>query len=369
MINCQRLFKTSIALLGCSVLLATTSFAQPKDLNNKLQDLSTKVGIPGMQITHFKDGKAEHYTFGVKHVTTKAPVNQQTAFQAASLTKVVTAYVFLRLMDQGLIDLDTPLWNYYAYDRLASTPNKELITARMVLTHRTGLKNWEGDVPTDAWRATPLTLLFTPGTSYAYSGEGFYFLQETMEQLSGKSFQQLVETEMLHPLGLRHSEIVWKEKLAENAAFGHYKGLVPRTLGKYIKPNAAYTLYTSAEDYTNFIQRALINGEGLTAASHQLLLTKQSEAQLTDTPSPADAFVPCALGLRMQLNELGTAVWHTGSNPGFRCFFIAYPESKESLAVFMNTETGFQAMGDLLALFLDNKQTFWAYEWRKGELD
>lgn len=368
MTNYLKLFKTSIALL-CSIALYLEPATAQQPISDKLQTLSTKVGIPAMQITHFKNGKAQHYNYGVKQVETKEAINQQTAFQAASLTKVATAYVFLRLMDQGLIDLDTPLWNYYPYDRLANTPNKELITARMVLTHRTGLKNWEGDVPTDEWRATPLNLLFKPGTSYAYSGEGFYFLQETLEHLSKKSFQQLVEEEMLQPLGLVHSEIVWKEELANNAAFGHYQGLVPRKLGKYIKPNAAYSLYTTAEDYTIFIQKALMNGEGLTAQAHKLLISKQAEAQKSAQPSAEDAFVPCALGLRMQLNEAGTAVWHTGSNPGFRCFFIAYPESKESLAVFINSETGFDAMGDLLALFLDNKQTFWAYEWRHGELD
>ena len=69
------------------------------------------------------------------------------------------------------------------------------------------------------------------------------------------------------------------------------------------------------------------------------------------------------------INEKGTAYWHTGSNPGFRCFFITYPESKETLVAFMNTDEGFPAMKKLMQLFLDNNQTFWAYDWREAELD
>ncbi|QBQ42744.1 class A beta-lactamase-related serine hydrolase [Sphingobacterium psychroaquaticum] len=358
--------KTIILLF---LLFCSFAVQGQRDMYAKLQALSTKVGIPGMQVTFVDKGITTHYALGVKRMGAHETISRQTAFQAASLTKVVTAYVFLRLLDQGLISLDKPLWDYYPYDRLSQTPGKERITARMVLTHRSGLHNWEGDVPSPAWRATPLTLLFTPGTQYAYSGEGFYFLQETMEHITKKSFQQLVEEEVLTPLAMTHSEIIWKDRLLQDAAFGHLTGQKTRSLGQYRKANAAYTLYTTSEDYTKFVQRALLGGEGLKKETHQLLLTKQGEAQVGNTQTTRDTYVPCALGLRLQLNEVGTALWHTGSNPGFRCFFIAYPERKQSLAVFMNTEDGFQAMGDLLALFLNDEQTFWAYEWRQGELD
>ncbi|MGC4234876.1 MAG: serine hydrolase domain-containing protein [Niabella sp.] len=367
MTSCPRQLINNLIILLCTGTWFNTGFAQEK--NESLRHIAEKAGIPGMQIIHQKKEQVQQFVYGVKHSKGNDSINATTVFQAASLTKVVATYVFLRMMDRGLIELDKPLWDYYPYDRLQHTPNKERITARMVLTHRSGLLNWESNVSTDAWRASPLTLQFYPGTAYMYSGEGFYFLQETLEHLAKKSFRELVEEEVLQPFKMSHSAIAWKDELEKNIAFGHYDMTKPRSLGRYRKVNAAYTLYTTADDYNKFVQKALLNGQGLSTTAHQLLLTRQADARKASTPSAEDAFVPCALGLRLQLNEVGTALWHTGSNPGFRCFFMAYPQTKESLVVFMNSDTGFAAMGELLALFLNKSQTFWAYDWRRGELD
>ena len=345
----------------------TEVLAQP--ISKEIEKIAQEVGIPGLQVVHTKGKKKQSYTYGTKKFGTTDSVKNNTRFQAASLTKVVATYTFFRLMDKGLIELDKPLLSYYPYDRLSNTVNGDKITARMVLTHRTGLVNWQGDVPSAAWRATPLTFQFEPGMDYMYSGEGFYFLQETLEHITNKSFQILVEEEVLKPLALSYSNIVWNDTLETNAAYGHYSLEKPRRLGKYAKTNAAYTLYTTAEDYMKFIQKAIIEGEGLKKSTHKLMLTKAAEAKKGKNIDPTDMYVPCALGMRMQLNEKGTAYWHTGSNPGFRCFFITYPKSKETLVTFMNTDEGFPAMKKLMQLFLDKKQTFWAYDWREGELD
>lgn len=347
-------------------------FALPvmsQNIETDIQEIMKSAGIPGIQISYSDGQTVKHIAQGVKKYGEPAAILCDTRFQAASLTKVITAYTFFRLLDQGLITLDRPLLEYYPYDRLAHTKAAEKITARMVLTHRTGLLNWEGDVPTDAWRKSPLTLQFEPGSDYMYSGEGFYFLQETLEHITGQSFQQLVEEQVLKPLAMSKSNIVWNDSLIANAAYGHYELSKPRRLGTYRNSNAAYTLYTTSADYLTFIQKALLNGEGLKESTHQQMMTRSAEAKKGPAGSPEDKYVPCALGLRMQINEIGTAYWHTGSNPGFRCFFITYPASKETITVFMNSDTAFPAMKKLMQLLLSPNQTFWAYDWRQGELD
>lgn len=370
MINFRKRYPNNIFLLTIFSLLLSignTSFGQVKDA--EIQKIAQDIGIPSLQIAHTKGGKTNLYSYGVKNYADADHINQNTRFQAASLTKVITTYAFFRLMDKGLILLDKPLLAYYKYDRLIHTKLADKITARMILTHRSGLLNWEGDVPSQEWRATPLTLQFEPGTDYMYSGEGFYFLQETLEHITGKSFQDIVEQEVIIPLGLNNSHIAWADSLEKNAAYGHYSLEKPRSLGKYAKPNAAYTLYTTASDYSKFVQKALLEGFGLKKETQQLMLAKASEAKKHKELHPTDQYVPCAMGLRMQINEKGTAYWHTGSNPGFRCFFITYPKTKETLVAFMNTDTAFPAMKKLMELFLDKNQTFWAYDWREGELD
>lgn len=348
-------------------LTANCSFAQaPID---SIAAIAKKIHIPGLEVVHAKEGELHSYYWGVLKNGELARVNNETAFQAASLTKVVTAYAFFRLYDEGRIALDKPLYHYYKYDRLANSPEGQLITARMVLTHHTGLLNWEGDVPSKEWRESPLHVQFKPGSSYMYSGEGFYYLQLVMEAVSGMSFDKLIEVYVLHPLGMTHSQIVWKDTLLANLSYGHVENAKPRQIAKYKTVNAAYTLYTTAEDFTLFVQKALHKGIGLQPETHRMMLSKAADVRKGDKPSPDDAHVPVALGVRLQYNEAGTWLWHTGSNPGFRCFFISNPATGESLTAFMNSETGFGAMPLLMKLFLGSHQTFWAYLWRKGELD
>lgn len=340
-----------------------------QQINKQIEEIMNSAGTPGIQISYSSKKMLQQYAQGVKNHDSQDAVLSDTRFQAASLTKVIAAYAFFRLLDKDLITLDRPLLSYYAYDRLANTADADKITARMVLSHRTGLLNWEGDVPTAKWRASPLSLQFHPGTDYMYSGEGFYFLQETMEHITGKSFQQIIEEEVLIPLEMQKSNIVWHDSLTRMTAFGHYEFNRPRKLGTYRKSNAAYTLYTTSSDYLSFIQQAIIEGKGLKKKTHKLMLSKAAEVKKGSAATPEDKFVPTALGLRMQINEKGSAYWHTGSNPGFRCFFITYPKTGDSLVAFMNSDTAFPAMKQLMQLFLDPNQKFWAYDWRLGELD
>ena len=348
-------------------LFSAASFAQVRV--DSVAAIAQKTGNPGIQVVHAKPGEFHSYYWGVLRQGGDSLVNRETAFQAASLTKVVAAYAFFQLMDEGKIHLDTPLYRYHAYNRLANNPQGQTITARMVLTHRSGLLNWEGAVSTKAWRDSALHLQFKPGTEYMYSGEGFYFLQLAMEEVAGQSFETLIEDMVLKPLGMTHSQIVWKDTLLSNISFGHLAKMQVRSLGKYRSVNAAYTLYTTAEDYTLFVQKALNKGVGLKSETHRLMISKAGEVRKGIKSTPEDAHVPVALGMRLQINEAGTSLWHTGSNPGFRCFFVTNPETEESLTVFMNAETGFDAMPYLLKLFLGDQQTYWMYLWREGELD
>lgn len=352
-----------------SLFLASISLAKGQEYIQQVQTIINNTGSPGIQLSFEKGDQKLNISLGVKKYGTADSILPSTKFQAASLTKVVAAYAFFKLMDRGLINLDTPLLHYYPYDRLANVNDADKITARMVLTHRSGLLNWEGDVPSEKWRKSPLTLQFTPGTDYMYSGEGFYFLQETLEFLTGKTFQQIIEEEVFIPFQMNNSNILWTDSMENETAYGHREQNNPRNLGKYRKSNAAYTLYCNAIDYMTFIQKAILNGEGLKKETHKLMLSRAAEAKKDKISQPEDQFVPCALGLRMQINEAGTAYWHTGSNPGFRCFFITYPQTNETLVAFMNTDTGFSAMKELMKLFLSPNQTFWAYDWRHGELD
>jgi hypothetical protein len=102
-------------------------------------------------------------------------------FEAASLSKPVTAYVVLQLADAGRIALDTPLTQYVKYPDLPGDPRAAALTARHVLSHTTGFANWR--------RRDPLKLFFTPGERFSYSGEGYVYLQRAVEAITGDTLR------------------------------------------------------------------------------------------------------------------------------------------------------------------------------------
>jgi len=189
---------------------AISLFAQEK----LLQDLTKQYGISGIQLVCIKGNKEKDFNLGTISQGSDRKVTARTIFEAASLSKCVFAYAVLRLYDRGIINLDTPLVNYTGpYERFVSTdPRYAKITARMVLRHTTGLPNWGDD--------KVAKLIFTPDSTFSYSGEGFQYLQRAVEKLTGKSLNEIARQEVFIPLGMANSSYTWTDKFDTLAAFG-----------------------------------------------------------------------------------------------------------------------------------------------------
>jgi len=223
-------------------------------LEREIPRLMEAANVPGLSMAVIQDGQIFwKKAFGVKRMDTNEPVDENTMFEAASLTKTVTAYAALRLVERGELDLDKPLFEYFPnqeYPRLAKDERYKKITARLVLTHTTGLPNW-GD-----------RLMREPGKQYAYSGEGFLYLGRTIEQISGMSLQEFAQKEVFDPLGMAHTSYVWNVTYAANGACGHDRHGKVNELGQNTEPNGGASLLTTATDYATFIC-ALLNAQGL----------------------------------------------------------------------------------------------------------
>ncbi len=313
--------------------------------------------IPGAQVVYTKDGVTEKYEYGVQNTRTGIKVAEDTIFQAASLSKVVGSYVVLKRVDEGVIDLDTPLWEYYESPRTAGNELAKTVTARMVLNHTTGFPNWAGGVGSD----TPLVPAWTPGTKFGYSGDGFFLLQRTIEHLDGKPFEQTLQEEVFEPFGMSDTTLVTLPENFSRTAVGHNAAGVAGNVSNYSNGNTAYTLQTTAADYDKFIQRALLGGEGLESATHELWTTESSDAVRSAT-NGANPYIKWGLGVGLQTNANGKALWHWGDNGDRKAFFIAYPERGESIAIFWNSANGQQSANQILSLFL-GAQAFHSVTW------
>ena len=178
-----------------TLLLSACGAEEDSRRQEELRSLMAAGNLPGLQVARVEDGTVvEDFALGVVEAEGEVPITASTVFEAASLSKPVTAYVAFRLVDRGELDLDTPLWEILEYPRLAHDGRARTITPRMVLSHTTGLPNWGG---------TPLELIEEPGEAWGYSGEGFVYLQRAMEKLTGRSLQELPRPRCSAPLGWR----------------------------------------------------------------------------------------------------------------------------------------------------------------------
>lgn len=322
-------------------------------------------GIPGAQLAHTRKGKRETHQHGVMSSASDAPVTEQTVFEAASLSKVVAAYIALRLVDQGKLDLDTPLRDYWHSPRIADNTPASSITARMALNHTTCLPNWQISPSNPAIDQTPLTCTFTPGTRFQYSGEGFYLLQNTLEHITGLDWNELANREVFSRFDMPSSSYLTNHSLDSVRSSGHDLNGKPRPERVFTRANAAWTLVTNAQDFNNFLQRGLYRGEGLLPATHVMMFSESSDADDISVANSADPFISWALGVGLQTTGDKTQVWHWGNNPGFKAFFMLDPNTGDSIVLLTNSENGPAAYQELLELFLGHGE-YPAIDWVKA---
>jgi CubicO group peptidase (beta-lactamase class C family) len=321
-----------------------------------------KAGVPGMQLVYTKNKQATSYALGVREAGRPSVVDAATTFEAASLGKAVEAYVALRLADRGVFDLNKPLLSYAPYPRLAGVPRADRITARMVLSHTSGLPNWATNPTSAEWATAPLQLKYVPDSCWNYSGEGYVLLQKTLEQLTSKPFETLAREEVFGPLGMTHSSFIWHSGMEANAASGHDEQGSPVPISHFPAAYGAYSLYSTASDYSRFLQ-ALSQGKGLKPATARLLLTPANEAQRCDHPATAtDPFIAWSYGVGLATTSQGLAQWQWGDNGNFKGLYMALPGKKESLVFLTNSSNGLKMADELIQLFL-GPGSYRALEW------
>ena len=300
--------------MGMNILLDKLNL-----LDRTVEESMRENNVPGAVFALIKSGKlADQRLYGVSDVTTGAPITAQTYFEAASLTKPVFAYTVFRLADAGVIDLDRPLYTY-GVQPPSDDPRVELVTAKHALSHATGMPNWDKH---------PLSLAFTPGESFSYSGEGYAYLQRTVEHLTGRRLDDLMQEYAFDALGMEGATMIWTPALQRSFATAHDADGKPKPLRKNARhssgyePNAAYSLYADVGVYPPFLQCLARNFDPMFAA----------------VQNPAGHGVHWGLGLGFY-EEL---VWHWGDNGGYKSLFLVDRETGDALLMHTNGYNGLE---------------------------
>ncbi len=337
--------------------------ATKAQLQKDIPVLMEKAVVPGLSISVIRGGKTVWTeAFGVRDEATRKPVTHETMFNVGSLSKPVFAYGVLKLVDAGKLKLDEPLAPYLPIEFTEGDPRFKQITARIVLSHRTGFPNWPGD-------GKPLTIHFTPGERFSYSGSGMVFLQKAVEKITGKPLNDYMQEAVFGPLGMKHSSYVWNPAFENQVAVGHDVAGAPVDLWKADQPNAAASLETTAEDYAIFLD-AVLQKKGLKPASlrdmeaPQIAVDTGCSNCVEGTPSgKLSTTIFWGLGFGIEKTAEGESLWHWGDNGAFKAFFVVRPASRSGVVYMTNSENGLSIARQLLAETLGGEQP--AFDWLK----
>lgn len=310
-------------------------------------------GVPGVSIAVINDDRIEWARgYGTRKVSGgPAPVDSGTLFQAASISKPVSAMAALRLVEQGTLALDEDVnaklvsWKVpeNAFTRYAK------VTLRGLLTHSAGLTvhgfagyAYGDPVPTlpqvldgaPPANSAPIRVDVAPGTLRRYSGGGFTVLQQLMIDVTGKPFPTLMREMVLGPIGMAQStfENTLPPSRAIVAAMGHRADgvLVPGRWHAYPEMAAA-GLWTTPSDLARFALELLRSARG---ASNRVLSQAMTEQMLTRQK------LGWGLGLGVGGENEPARFTHGGANEGYRCLLVAFTVSGKGAVVMTNSDNG-----------------------------
>jgi CubicO group peptidase (beta-lactamase class C family) len=317
-------------------------------LENNVPEIMELAGVTGISMAVICEGKTYWlHSFGVKDATTNQAVTDDTLFEAKSLSKVPFAYAVLKLVDQGKIDLDAPLTKYLPKPYIEADERLSKITARYVLSHRTGFPNWRDD-------GKALTIRFTPGERFSYSGEGIDYLQTVVEGITGKPLNEFMTATVFTPLGMASSSYSWREGFENLVATGHDEDgqASKRPIPK--EANAAWSLRTTARDYALFVDTVL-NGVGLKPATLKEMETPQVAVDPTclldcfdGAPKELSKSIYWGLGWGIEQTDQGKSIWHWGDSGGWRCYVTAVPQRKVGIVIFTNSANGLSIANEIV---------------------
>lgn len=315
-------------------------------LDHVLPMLMQEAHLPGVSVAAVHDGRivwAKGY--GLVNAATQTPIVTDTIFEAASLSKPLFAYAVLQLCQRGCLDLDRPLIEYAPERAVPDDLRSEHITARMVLSHNSGLVHW-------LWNpGEKIRLLFKPGERFSYSSLGLRYLQEVVEHVTGEPLEPLMQR-TLHSLRMERSSYIWQEEYERIAAVGHDDQGRPTEKQKPAQAQSYVSLHTTPVEYAC------------------LLIEMMSAREDGPRPSAWDMLIPqvsCGegvwwgLGWGLEQQNAGKAFWHWGDTGVFKAFVMGAPERKKGVVVMANGMGGLSVCEHVVQAWMPGEHPAFAW--------
>jgi CubicO group peptidase (beta-lactamase class C family) len=318
----------------------------------RLVDRMKHYQVPGVSIAFFARGEIRWTrTYGYADVSQMRAVTPETLFQAASISKPISALAALRLAQNKKLSLDEDV---NVKLKTWKVPENEFtkeqkVTLRRILSHSAGFtvagfpgylageplptitQILNGEKPANT---KPVLVDTVPGTTWSYSGGGYAVMQLLLTEVTGKPFSDVLEREVLRPLGMSHSTFVQPlPKSLRRVAATAYESDGKSITGEFhtYPEMAAAGLWTTPSD----LARAAIEIQNDYAGSSTKLLSMDMAREML--VHQKDNW---GLGVALAAAGHPLRFGHGGSNEGFRCDFEAYIESGQGIVIMTNSNSG-----------------------------
>ena len=318
-------------------------------LDSLVRDAMERYRVPGVAIGMIRADELDVAAFGVTSVEHPLPVDGDTLFQIASVTKTMTATVIMRLIERGALDLDAPVRRYIPAFRLRDAAAQERATVRHLVTHTGG---WLGDCFADFGNGddaleryvaamAELEQITPLGEIWHYSNSSFALLGRLIEVVTGKTYEAATRELLFVPLGMTRSCFSAGEAITHRVAVGHViVDEKPTVARPWAFPRAATPvggIVSTANDLMRYARFHLGDGRApdgarlLSRESLDLMRTPLADADL-DRKVGVSWFVRTVGGVRLQ--------YHGGVAIGQQGVLMLAPDRGEAITVQTNSARG-----------------------------
>lgn len=370
----------SLFLGGVYGFAEQASFIRPdgstissSQIDQTVNQLIQSAHLTGTGIAIFHHRKIVYLkAYGVRDAEKGLPLTPNSVMTSASLSKAAFATLVMRLVQEHVLDLDKPIYQYLPkplpdypqYADLQGDDRYKRLTLRILLSHASGFPNmraFEDD--------RKLRIHFEPGTRYAYSGEGIVLAQLVVETVTGKSLQTLMDEKLFRPLGMTRTSMVWEPRFESDFANGYDE--YGRSLGpeKWTNANAAGSMQTTLRDYATFLD-ALLRSKLLGIHTTGLLFNRQIAIHsahqfpsLNEETSAANDAIRLSYGLGWGLyfSPYGKAFFKEGHDGGWRHLALCFREPGDGILILTNSANGEGIFKPLIDAVLG--PTTFPFEW------
>ncbi|WAG53706.1 beta-lactamase family protein [Clostridium estertheticum] len=331
-----------ILLLVSIIAVAITRFNNGKDY---IDNLVNQYNPQGAAVVIIKNGViSEVRNYGYANVEKKVAITDETQFKIASISKTITAYAVMKLVDEGKLDLDTPINTYLTKWKLPHTKfDENKVTIRTLMSHTSGIKGsdecgYKEPLPTidEALKSRDVKLKREPGKIFEYSEfAGFGICQLIIEEAVSSKFEEYMESNIFKPLGMEHTSYKnWNSngKFATPYA-GKSKpiGITP------IVMNGGGGVSTTATDLARFVVKLM---DYYNNGNREMFKPQKN------TQSVGGLY---ALGIIPRELKNGKIVYeHNGTLTGWNAQMAFEPVSKNGMVILTNSDKSYYMTYDLM---------------------